>query len=257
VSSLEAFRFGKALSDDRNRLLEPLIPPPKCGRPALRTTDMRILLDNLFFVMGDGCRWCHPPSSSMGDPAAWASALNRQQYQGLVSGAPELALKAPDNLSLDRGQKMGPLPSVWPFKEMFPLDGGTRVDPLFPARAVNPCSRGWARTSSPAPCSVTQDGSYASTIQMSVPVNCQLYASLGDAGEEADQREAEARSGQGPVDGVEDTARTVEREPVRRYRSERGENMSTIRTYLESHGDSLYKASPARLTMSGPSGSTG
>ena len=28
-----------------------------------------------------------------------------------------------------------------------------------------------SRTSSPALCSVTQDGSYASTIQMSVPVN--------------------------------------------------------------------------------------
>jgi hypothetical protein len=36
------FGSGRALSDDQYRLLEPFIPPPKRGRPALRTTDMRL-----------------------------------------------------------------------------------------------------------------------------------------------------------------------------------------------------------------------
>jgi putative transposase len=51
---------GQALSDDQYRLLEPLIPPPKPGgRP--RTTDMRRLLDGLFYVVRTGCQWRHLP----------------------------------------------------------------------------------------------------------------------------------------------------------------------------------------------------
>lgn len=42
------------------RLIEPLIPPPKPGgRP--RTTDMRQLLDGLFYVVRTGCQWRHLP----------------------------------------------------------------------------------------------------------------------------------------------------------------------------------------------------
>jgi putative transposase len=51
---------GQALSDDQFRLLEPLIPLAKPGgRP--RTTDIRRLLDGLFYVVRTGCQWRHLP----------------------------------------------------------------------------------------------------------------------------------------------------------------------------------------------------
>ena len=51
---------GQALSDDQYRLLEPLIPAAKPGgRP--RTTDLRRLLDGLFYVVRTGCQWRHLP----------------------------------------------------------------------------------------------------------------------------------------------------------------------------------------------------
>jgi len=54
------FGSGQALSDEQFRLLEPLIPPPKTGgRP--RTTDMRRMLDGLFYVVRTGCQWRHLP----------------------------------------------------------------------------------------------------------------------------------------------------------------------------------------------------
>ena len=54
------FGAGQALSDEQYRLIAPLIPPAKPGgRP--RTTDMRRLLDGLFFVVRTGCQWRHLP----------------------------------------------------------------------------------------------------------------------------------------------------------------------------------------------------
>lgn len=54
------FGCGQALSDDQFRVLEPLIPPAKPGgRP--RTTDLRQLLDGLFYVVRTGCQWRHLP----------------------------------------------------------------------------------------------------------------------------------------------------------------------------------------------------
>src|SRR6185437_1842971 len=54
------FGSGQALSDDQYRLIEPLIPPAKPGgRP--RTTDMRRLLDGLFYLVRTGCQWRHLP----------------------------------------------------------------------------------------------------------------------------------------------------------------------------------------------------
>ena len=51
---------GQALSCDQYRLLEAFIPPAKPGgRP--RTTDMRQLLDGLFYVVRTGCQWRHLP----------------------------------------------------------------------------------------------------------------------------------------------------------------------------------------------------
>src|SRR5215203_612640 len=54
------FGCGQALTDDQFRLLEPLIPPAKPGgRP--RTTNMRKLLDGLFYLVRTGCQWRHLP----------------------------------------------------------------------------------------------------------------------------------------------------------------------------------------------------
>ena len=51
---------GQALTDDQWRLMQPLIPPAKSGgRP--RTTDMRYLLDSLFYLLRTGCQWRHLP----------------------------------------------------------------------------------------------------------------------------------------------------------------------------------------------------
>jgi putative transposase len=51
---------GQALSEDQYRLIEPFIPPPKPGgRP--RTTDMRQMVDGLFYVVRTGCQWRHLP----------------------------------------------------------------------------------------------------------------------------------------------------------------------------------------------------
>jgi putative transposase len=54
------FGAGQALTDDQFRLLEPLIPPAwPGGRP--RSTDLRNLLDGLFYLVRTGCQWRHLP----------------------------------------------------------------------------------------------------------------------------------------------------------------------------------------------------
>ena len=54
------FGAGRALSDEQFALLEPMIPPARPGgRP--RTTDMRRLLDGLFYLVRTGCQWRHLP----------------------------------------------------------------------------------------------------------------------------------------------------------------------------------------------------
>jgi putative transposase len=54
------FGAGQALSDEQYALLVPLIPPAKPGgRP--RATDMRRLLDGLFYRVRTGCQWRHLP----------------------------------------------------------------------------------------------------------------------------------------------------------------------------------------------------
>ena len=54
------FGAGQALSDEQYRVLEPLIPPAKPGGRS-RTTDMRRLLDGLFYLVRTGCQWRHLP----------------------------------------------------------------------------------------------------------------------------------------------------------------------------------------------------
>lgn len=54
------FGSGQALTDDQFRLLQPLIPPATPGgRP--RTTNIRNLLDGLFYLVRTGCQWRHLP----------------------------------------------------------------------------------------------------------------------------------------------------------------------------------------------------
>ena len=54
------FGAGQALCDEQYALLEPLIPPAEPGgRP--RATDMRRLLDGLFYLVRTGCQWRHLP----------------------------------------------------------------------------------------------------------------------------------------------------------------------------------------------------
>ena len=54
------FGAGQALSNEQYALLAPLIPPARPGgRP--RTTDMRRLLDGLFYLVRTGCQWGHLP----------------------------------------------------------------------------------------------------------------------------------------------------------------------------------------------------
>lgn len=61
------FGSGQALSDDQYRLLEPLIPPAKPGGRE-RTTDMRRLLDGLFYLVRTGCQWRHLPPPPLFPP---------------------------------------------------------------------------------------------------------------------------------------------------------------------------------------------
>src|SRR5215210_1460003 len=78
------FGSGQALTDDQFRLLEPLIPPARPGgRP--RSTDLRNLLDGLFYLVRTGCQWRHLPPPPAFPP--WRT----------VSGAPCTATCAPSS----------------------------------------------------------------------------------------------------------------------------------------------------------------
>src|SRR3954451_2409199 len=55
------FGAGQALSDEQYALLVPMIPPAKPGG-RLRTTDMRRLLDGLFYLVRTGCQCRHLPT---------------------------------------------------------------------------------------------------------------------------------------------------------------------------------------------------
>lgn len=62
-----AYGSGQALSDDQFRLLEPLIPAAKPGGRR-RTTDLRRLLDALFYLVRTGCQWRHLPPPPLFPP---------------------------------------------------------------------------------------------------------------------------------------------------------------------------------------------
>ena len=77
------FGAGQALSDERFSLLEPMIPPARPGgRP--RTTDMRRLLDGLFYLVRTGCQWRHlpPPPAFRGGPCTGTCAPSRARACG-------------------------------------------------------------------------------------------------------------------------------------------------------------------------------
>ena len=53
-------RYSSDLTDEEWALLEPLIPPAKRGgRP--RTTNMRAVLNGIFYVLKTGCQWENLP----------------------------------------------------------------------------------------------------------------------------------------------------------------------------------------------------
>ena len=81
------FGAGQALSDEQYALLVPLIPPAKPGgRP--RTTDMRRLLDGLFYLVRTGCQWRHlppPPRSRPGGRSTATCGRSRTRACGRAS----------------------------------------------------------------------------------------------------------------------------------------------------------------------------
>ena len=81
------FGAGQALSDEQYALLVPLIPPAKPGgRP--RTTDMRRLLDGLFYLVRTGCQCatCRPrPRSRPGGRSTAPCGRSRTRACGRAS----------------------------------------------------------------------------------------------------------------------------------------------------------------------------
>jgi putative transposase len=79
------FGAGQALSDEQYALLVPLIPPAKPGgRP--RSTDMRRLLDGLFYLVRTGCQWRHlPPPPALADDLRLHARLRER---GRLGGDP-------------------------------------------------------------------------------------------------------------------------------------------------------------------------
>jgi putative transposase len=75
------FGAGQALSDEQYAVLAPLIPPAKPGgRP--RTTDVRRLLDGLFYLVRTGYQWRHPRPSRPGGRCTSTCARSRAQACG-------------------------------------------------------------------------------------------------------------------------------------------------------------------------------
>jgi putative transposase len=53
-------RYTSDLSDEEWAIIEPLVPPAKAGgRP--RTTNMRDVLDAIFYLLKTGCQWANLP----------------------------------------------------------------------------------------------------------------------------------------------------------------------------------------------------
>ena len=68
------FGAGQALSNEQLRLIAPLIPAAKPGgRP--RSTDMRRLLDGLFYLVRTGCQWRHLPPPRPFRPGGRCTAI--------------------------------------------------------------------------------------------------------------------------------------------------------------------------------------
>ena len=78
-------RYTSDLSDAEWAILEPLIPPAKTGgRP--RTTNMRDVVDAIFYLLKTGCQWANLP----GDFPAYSTVFDyytqwrkNQVWQGL------------------------------------------------------------------------------------------------------------------------------------------------------------------------------
>src|SRR5436305_11156856 len=79
------FGAGQALSDEQYALLVPMIPPAKPGgRP--RSTDMRRLLDGLFYLVRTGCQWRHLPPPPAFPP--WRTVYGYSRAHARLPGWP-------------------------------------------------------------------------------------------------------------------------------------------------------------------------
>ena len=102
-----AYGSGQALSDDQYWLLEPLIPPAKAGgRP--RTTDMRRVLDPLFYLARTGCQWRRLPPAPRFPP--WPTVYG--YFRGFLAAGVWESMRHHLVVMLREGQGRGASPTA-------------------------------------------------------------------------------------------------------------------------------------------------
>ena len=96
-----AKRYATDLSDAEFALIEPRLPPPcRLGRP--RTTDLRAVLDAIFYLLRTGCQWAllptgFPPKSTDSGYFRrwWRDGTLLGLYYALLVRAPQAAGREP------------------------------------------------------------------------------------------------------------------------------------------------------------------
>src|SRR3954465_10047514 len=155
------FGAGQALSDEQYALLAPLIPPAKPGgRP--RTTDMRRLLDGLFYLVRTGCQRRHlPPPPSFPpwrrvceymreregrEPSPSAAVIDTQSVTTTEKGAARLGCgeEAQGPQTACRGRHLRPAARRYPSCRRHPGRRWCRRPPA-PAEAALPVAQGRVR----------------------------------------------------------------------------------------------------------------
>src|SRR5512143_3190615 len=153
------FGSGQALSDEQYRLIEPLIPPPglpgnaeggkRGGRP--RTTDMRQLLDGLFYVVRTGCQWRHLPPPPAFPP--WPTVYRYFRTFLEVGACESIRHHLVTMLREQEGREPSPTVAIIDTQSVKTMEKGGRVATMRPKR-----SKGASATSRSTPlasCSVS------------------------------------------------------------------------------------------------------
>jgi transposase len=121
AAARKGLRYPSDLSDAEWGLIEPLIPPAKCGGRK-RTVDVREVLNGIFYVLSTGCQWNAlptdlPPKSTVYDYLdlwSWDGTLARLHHQLYVSCREQAGREASpsaaviDSQSAKAAQKGGP-----------------------------------------------------------------------------------------------------------------------------------------------------